>query len=103
MTKPEHRVQEGKDYNTGYRTVTHDIDIEDRLPHEPAGVRAQAREHGTNQWTINVTHGPHAEKDESGSYYKHISNTQFAGPLGQVKSGLKRAATEQWKGITSAR
>lgn len=101
--KPQHAVQEGKDYATGRRTVTHDIDIEDRLPHEPAAVRAQAREHSTNAWNITVTHGPHAEKDESGSYYKHISNTQFAGPLGQVKSGLKRAATAEWKGIRDAR
>lgn len=88
----------------GYRTVTHDIEVTDRLPHEPTGIRAQAREGpGNNRWTISVTHGPHEERDESGSYYKHISSTQFEGPLGKLKPILKRSVSEQWKQMKGAR
>jgi hypothetical protein len=103
MTKPVHSPMESKDYSTGRRVVTHDIEVPDRLPHEPMQVRAQAREHSTNQWTMDVTHGPFAEKNEQGSYYTHISSTQFAGPIGKVRSGLKRSATESWKGVMDAR
>jgi hypothetical protein len=87
----------------GYRTITHDMDVPDRLPHEPHGIRAQAKETAPNSWNVSVIHGPHDTKDESGSYYKHISNTQFSGPLGKVKSGLKRSVSESWKGVQGAR
>ncbi len=103
MPKPVHSATESKDYATGRRVVTHDIEVPDRQSHEPMMVRAQAREHSANSWTMNVTHGPHEDKDEQGSYYRHISSTQFAGPIGQVRSGLKRAATESWKGVMDAR
>lgn len=96
-------MNESKDYATGRRTVTHDMDVPDRLPHEPHGIRAQAKETGSNQWNVSVVHGPHDTKDESGSYYRHISDTQFSGPLGKVKSGLKRSVNEQWKGMRDAR
>jgi hypothetical protein len=101
MTKPTPREFESKDYSTGRRTVTHDIDVPDRQPHEPHSIRAQARETGTNEWSVSVTHGPHDEKDEQGSYYRHISSTQFSGPLGKVKSTLRRSVNEQWKGLRS--
>jgi hypothetical protein len=97
------RTSESKDYHTGYRTITQDLDVPDRQPHEPYGIRAQAKETGTNQWSINVHHGPHEERDESGSYYRHISSDQFTGPLGKLKPQLRRAVSEQWKGVQRAR
>lgn len=96
-------MNESRDYATGRRTITHDLDVPDRQPHEPHGIRAQAKETSPNQWNVNVVHGPHDTKDESGSYYRHISNTQFSGPLAKVKSGLKRSVNEQWKGMRDAR
>jgi hypothetical protein len=94
---------ESKDYATGRRTVTHDLEVTDRLPHEPTQIRAQAREHSPNTWTINVTHGPHETKDEQGSYYKHISSTQFAGPISKVKTSLRQSVNAEWKGMRNAR
>lgn len=96
-------TNESKDYNTGRRVVTHDMDVPDRQPHEPHGIRAQAKETGTNQWLMSVVHGPHDTKDESGSYYKHISDTQFAGPIGKVRSSLKQSVSAEWKGMRGAR
>ena len=103
MPTPEHRSFDSTDYSTGRRTVTHDIDIPDRGPDEPLSVRAQARESGTNTWTVGVTHGPFEQKDESGSYYRHISSDQFTGPIGKVRSHLKKTATSEWKGYRGAR
>lgn len=100
MATPEHREMASKD-SKGYRILTHDIDVPDRAPHEPHGIRAQAREVGNNSWSISVTHGPHDEPDERGSYYKHISSSQFSGPLGQVKTGLRRSLNQEWKGLRS--
>jgi|SRR5215467_13311716 len=100
--KPEHRAFESKQSGTGYRTVTHDIEIPDRQPHEPSSVRAQARETSTNSWLINVHHGPFEERDESGSYYRNISSDQFTGPIGQVRALMKKKATAEWKGYRGA-
>lgn len=102
MPKPEHSAFDSTDYSTGRRTVTHDIGIPDPQPNEPSTVRAQAKEFGTNSWTVGVTHGPFAEKDESGSYYRHISNDQFTGSISKVRTHLKRAATAEWKGYRGA-
>ena len=92
-----------KDYNTGYRIVTHDFDVPERQSHEPTGIRAQAREVGTNAWSIRVVHGPHEERDEGGSYYRHISSDQFSGTLSKVKPILRRSVTQQWGEMKKAR
>jgi hypothetical protein len=99
--RPPIQAKESKDYSTGYRVVTHDIEVPDRQPHEPLGLRAQARELSTNNWMVQVTHGPHEEKDESGSYYRHVNQMQFAGPIGQVRSTLNKAVSTEWKGLRS--
>lgn len=91
------------DYNTGYRSAWYDADIPDRLPHEPHGIRSQAREHGRNRWSVSVTHGPHEEKDESGSYYKSVGSYVHEGPLGEVKRKLKADVNEQWDVLRRSR
>lgn len=103
MTNPKPRLSENTDYSTGRRTVSSDIDVPDRRPAEPHAIRVQAREHSTNQWSVSVVHGPHDEKDASGSYYRHMSQTQFSGPLGKLRPHLNKSANEAWKGLRDAR
>jgi len=99
QAKPEGRFQDGKDYNTGYRNVFHEIDIPGRQSHEPHSIRAHARETSPNQWLIKVTHGPHEERDPSGSYYKDAGTLTHTGPMGSVKSLLKRTTGQQFRGL----
>ena len=101
--KPKSEVREYKDYNTGYRSVSHVLDVPDRQPHEPVSITSHAKETSTNRWVVQTHHGPFEQKDEQGSYYKHISNTQFEGPLSKLKPVLKRSVSEQWKGVSGAR
>lgn len=97
--KPEGRLQESTDYSTGRRTVFHEIDVPHRQSHEPHSIRAQASETGKNQWLVKVTHGPHEERDESGSYYKHVAGFTHEGPIGSLRSALKRTTGQQFKGL----
>lgn len=99
-------VDEMKDYNTGYRTVTHDISVPEfgeHGSHEPSAIRAQAREHSTNQWTVHVTAGPHLERDERGSYYKGLGDFTHEGPPSSLKPVLRRSARDAWGKIIGAR
>jgi hypothetical protein len=99
--RPEGRFQESTDYNTGRRTVFHEIDVPNPAPGEPHAIRAQAHETSPNQWMVKVHHGPHAERDETGSYYKNVADFVHTGPLGSVKSKLRSATSQQWKGLRS--
>ena len=99
--KPAGSFHESKDYNTGKRSVYHEIEVPGRQSHEPHAIRAHARETSTNQWQVRVHHGPHAEKDESGSYYKHVDEFSHTGPLSSLKPKLKRSTSEQFKGLRS--
>lgn len=92
-------MKESTDYSTGRRMVTYDIDLPDRQPHEPLGVRSQAREISKNQWMVKTTHGPFEEKDESGSYYKDMGSADVKGPPSAVRSHVKRAAAESFRGL----
>ena len=97
--KPEGQFQESKNYNTGYRTVYHEIEVPHPAPGEPHAIRAQATETSPNSWMVRVHHGPHAEKDAAGSYYKEVGTFTHTGPLGSIKGKLKSATGQQWKGL----
>jgi hypothetical protein len=99
--KPEGRFQDSTNYNTGYRTVFHEIDVPHPAPGEPHAIRAQATETSKNQWMVKVTHGPHEERDPSGSYYKHVGEFSHEGPLSSMKGKLKRTTGQQFKGLRS--
>lgn len=91
------RSHESKDYGTGYRTVIHDIDVpgfEERGG--PSGIRAKATETSTNRWSVKVVAGPHAERDETGSYYKELSSFSHEGPMGSAKTVTRRAGRTAW-------
>ena len=90
--------------DTGYRRQSYDLEVPDRLPHEPHNIRVQAHESGPNRWTIRAHHGPHEEKDESGSYYKGVGETQeFTGPAGKVKSMIMRRGHDEFRGLIKRR
>jgi hypothetical protein len=97
------RMAETKDYSTGYRNIWAEADVPDRQSHEPHSVRSQARETGTNRWSVTVTHGPHEDKDESGSYYKHVGQYSHEGPVGQVRSKLRSDVKGEWRNIKQRR
>lgn len=99
----ERRESWSKDYNTGYQRGFHEIEVPDRQPHEPMSVRAQARETSTKSWITEVVHGPHEQKDETGSYYRTLSSTQFQGTLSQVKALAKRSATASYRDLMKGR
>ena len=99
--KPEGRFQDSTDYNTGRRTVFHEIDVPHPAPGEPHAIRAQATETSPNEWLVKVHHGPHAERDESGSYYKDQGTFSHSGPLSSLKPRLKRTTGQQFKGLRS--
>ena len=97
--KPEGRFQESTDYNTGKRTVFHEVEVPHPAPGEPHAIRAQATETSKNEWMVKVHHGPHAEKDDRGSYYKDQGTFSHSGPLGSLKSTLKRTTGQQFKDL----
>ena len=57
------RQWDGRDSDTGYRRVFHDLEVPDHRGHEPSAIRGQARELGTNRWLVEVTHGPIDQRD----------------------------------------
>ena len=98
------RLSEGKDYATGYRTHYYDMDVTDPLPHEPTGVRFSAREVRPNQWTMSGFRGPHADKDESGSYYCDVGSAEtIAAPAGKVNAELKRRTKTEYQKLMEER
>ena len=99
--KPEGEFRESTDYNTGRRTVYHEIEVPSPGEGEPHAIRAQATETSKNEWMVKVHHGPHAERDPSGSYYKDMGTFSHSGPLGSLKSTLKRTTGQQFKGLRS--
>ena len=99
QSKPEGEFHESTDYSTGRRTVFHEINVPNPTPGEPHAIRAQATETGKNQWSVKVHHGPHAERDPSGSYYKHVEQFTHEGPIGTLRNTLKRTTGQQFKGL----
>jgi hypothetical protein len=97
--KPEGQFQQSTDYNTGRRTVYHEIEVPHPAPGEPHAIRAQATETSPNEWMVKVHHGPHAERDASGSYYKDQGTFSHSGPLSSLKPTLKRTTGQQFKGL----
>lgn len=100
--KPKGDFQQSTDYNTGRRTVYHEIEVPHRQDHEPHAIRAQATETSPNEWMVKVHHGPHAERDATGSYYKDMGTFSHSGPIGSLRSVLKRSTSEQFKGLRGA-
>ena len=97
------QTRESKDSKTGHRHIYHDVNVPDRQGSEPSAVRAKAQEISPNKWAVQVVHGPHAEKDPSGSYYKTTESLTHEGPAGSVKSLVKKRAEGDWKKIMKER
>jgi hypothetical protein len=93
-----------KDYTTGYQRGHVDVSIPDALPHEPTAVRASAQQINGSSWRVSVTHGPHHEKDESGSYYKEVHSQMEQGvTMAKLKPTLKRLARDSATGLLNQR
>ena len=98
------KLNESRGYDTGYRKHYYDLEVPDRLPHEPYNIRVDATETGTNRWTIRTTHGPHEERDPSGSYYKSVGESeQFEGPAGKVNTLIKKKGHDQFRNLVGGR
>lgn len=98
------RLSEGKDYDTGYRKHFYEIEVDDRLPHEPSTVRFAAQEHGTNRWTLSGFRGPHEEKDERGSYYRDVGESEtLEGPAGKINAELKTRTKGEYRRLMEER
>ena len=94
------RSEEMRDSTTGRKTHWVDIDVPDRQPHEPLGVRGKVVETGKNQWQTFVHHGPFEQRDERGSYYRLDPSGSFEGTGSAAKAHAKRLAKEamkQWR------
>lgn len=97
------RESDTKDFQTGYRNAWVDVEVPDHQPGEPTAIRAQAQELGPNRWNVRVVHGPHTEKDESGSYYKDVDRFPHEGSMATVKSKIRSAAKNQYKDLVRRR
>jgi hypothetical protein len=85
--------QAGKDYNTGRAKLYAEVNLTDRLPHEPTAIRAQAEQVNGSDWIVRTTHGPHAEKDATGSYYRTVNSEVMHGVTpAKMKTHVRRAA-----------
>ena len=86
------QVQASRNYNTGRHNIYADVNLTDRLEHEPHAVRAQAEQVNSRDWIVRVTHGPHAERDETGSYYKTVdSQVVHDATPAKMKTHVRRA------------
>ena len=84
--------QQSRDYNTGWANIYAEIPLSDRLPHEPHHIRAQAQQINGRDWMVRVVHGPHEERDETGSYYKTIDTSVLHGVSpAKMKTHVRRA------------
>jgi hypothetical protein len=98
------RVNESTDYNTGRGNIYADMDLSDRLPHEPHGIRAQAQQVNGRDWMVRVTHGPHEERDNTGSYYRSVASDIISGVTpSKVKTHVQRAVREAHKDLLRGR
>ena len=86
------REEQGKDYNTGYQNIYAEIPLSDRLPHEPHHLRAQAQQINRNDWIVRTVHGPHDERNETGSYYETVNTEVMHGVTpSKMKTHVRRA------------
>jgi hypothetical protein len=85
--------QQSKDYNTGRARVFAEVNLTDRQAHEPHAVRAQAEQVNSSDWLVRTTHGPHDEKDETGSFYRTVNTEVMHGITpAKMKTHVRRAA-----------
>ncbi len=86
-------VWDANDYNTGRKKWIADINVTDRVGSEPHSIRAQAEQINSRDWMVRVVHGPHEERDESGSYYRTVGSEMVhdATPA-KMKTHVRRAA-----------
>lgn len=85
--------QEGRDYSTGRANIYAEVNLTDRLPHEPTAIRAQAQQVNSSDWIVRTTHGPHEERDETGSYYRTVNTEVMHGITpSKMKTHVRRAA-----------
>ena len=85
--------QQSRDYNTGRHNIYAEIPLTDRLPHEPHHIRAQAQQVNSSDWIVRTVHGPHEERDETGSYYKTVNTEVMHGVTpSKMKTHVRRAA-----------
>jgi len=85
--------QQSRNYNTGRANIYAEVNLTDRLAHEPHAVRAQAEQVNGSDWLVRTTHGPHADKDETGSYYRTVSTEVIHGSTAaKMKTHVRRAA-----------
>ena len=85
--------QAGKDYNTGRAKIYAEVNLTDRLPHEPTAIRAMAEQVNSSDWIVRTTHGPHEERDETGSYYRTVDTQVVHGSTpAKMKTHVRRAA-----------
>ena len=100
------RFHEGANYDTGYRHQYYDYDVPDRLPHEPHNIRIEAKEHRPNSWTIRSTHGPHDERDESGSYYRSSPDVEtevLEAPASKARSRIRSLGNAELRRLMQRR
>ena len=84
--------RQSSDYNTGRANVYADVNLTDRLPHEPHSIRAQAEQVNSSDWIVRVVHGPHAERDTTGSYYRTVDTEVMHGVTpSKMKTHVRRA------------
>lgn len=84
--------QQSRNYNTGYHNIYAQIPLSDRLPHEPHSIRAQAEQINSRDWMVRVVHGPHDERDVSGSYYRTVDTQLMTGMTpSKIKTHVRRA------------
>lgn len=85
--------QQSRNYNTGRANIYAEVNLTDRLPHEPTAIRAQAEQVNSSDWIVRTTHGPHEERDETGSYYRTVNTEVMHGVTpSKMKTHVRRAA-----------
>lgn len=85
--------QQSRDYNTGRASIYAEVPLSDRLPHEPHHIRAHAQQVNSSDWLVRVVHGPHDERDTTGSYYKTVDTQVMHGLTpSKMKTHVRRAA-----------
>lgn len=100
----EGRLSKSTDYHTGRVKTYFDVDIPDRQAHEPHNVRAMAEQIGTRTWSVHTVHGPHDEKDQTGSYYRSGERTTIEGKAaGAMGQHVERLARQAAVGVVKAR
>jgi hypothetical protein len=86
------QLREGRDYTTGYRYVSADIEVAARGVPGPMSVRARLEEWTTNGWGVSVCWGPWDERNARGSYYESWTLPTLTGTLSAARAHAKRLA-----------